>query len=95
VKHTITGGGGAAIAPPGATAAARLLATHDLWRERRMPLAAAALAAALPVGLILVFAGFTVARVAALFGPPVVVLPCGACGADAVAPAKPGSVKQA
>ncbi len=59
-----------------------------------MPLAAAALAAALPVGLILVFAGFTVARIAALFGPPV-VLPCGACGADAVAPAQPGSVKQA
>jgi hypothetical protein len=61
-----------------------------------MPLAAAALAAALPVGLILVFAGFTVARVAALLGPPVVAVPCGgACGADAVAPTQPGSVKQA
>ena len=57
-------------------------------------LSAALLAAAVPVGLILVIAGFTTARAFAVFGPPVINLPawggasCVACTAATVAEAK-------
>lgn len=58
-------------------------------------LSAALLAAAIPAGLILVFAGFTAARAFAVFGPPVITIPCGggaggcdACAAPAGAAAK-------
>ena len=40
-------------------------------------LSAALLAAAIPAGLLLVFAGFTAARAFSVFGPPVITVPCG------------------
>ena len=60
-------------------------------------LSAALLAAALPVGLILVFSGFTAARAFAVFGPPVVTLPAWgggpACDAACAAPASKAATK--
>jgi hypothetical protein len=55
-------------------------------------LSAGLAAAALPLGLILVFAGFTAVRAAAVLGPPVVTLPawgCAAAGTCAVPGAQP------
>jgi hypothetical protein len=60
---------------------------------------AALLAAAVPVGLILVFSGFTAARAFAVFGPPVITLPAwgggAACDAACAAPASKAATKAA
>ena len=56
-------------------------------------LSATLLAAALPVGLLLVFSGFTAARAFAIFGPPVVTLPAWG-GADSCAAPTPAATSK-
>ena len=58
-------------------------------------LSAALLIAALPAGLLLVYAGFTAARVMALVGPPTVTLPgCDNAVLCAAPAAQSGGLKQ-